>query len=96
MMFKFGALTDLGRYVAMVWRSSPGLTFLALALRLIRALLPVAILYVGKLIIDGVVTVIQTPHNFETLYRGQHNDQLENILLLLAVEFAMAVTADVL
>jgi ATP-binding cassette subfamily B protein len=96
MMFKFGALTDLGRYVAMVWRSSPGLTFLALALRLIRALLPVAILYVGKLIIDGVVTVIQTPHNFETLYWGLHNEQLENILLLLAVEFAMAVTADVL
>ena len=96
MMFKFGALTDLGRYVTMVWRSSPGLTFLALALRLVRAVLPVAILYVGKLIIDGVVTIIQTPHNFETLYHGMHNDQLENILLLLAVEFALAVTADVL
>jgi ATP-binding cassette subfamily B protein len=96
MMFKASALTDLGRYIVMVWRSSPGLTFLALALRLIRALLPVVILYVGKLIIDGVVSVVQMPHNLETLRQGQHNDQLEGIFLLLAAEFVLAVTADIL
>ena len=47
--------------MAMVWRASPGLTAASLVLRLIRALLPVATLFVGKLIIDDVVGLVQTP-----------------------------------
>ena len=95
-LFKIGALLDLRRYVAMVWRSSPGLTFLALVLRLVRALLPVAILYVGKLIIDGVVDVVKAPHDVDTLYQGLFNGQLKGVLLLLTAEFGLAVLADVL
>jgi ATP-binding cassette subfamily B protein len=36
--------------MAMVWSASPGLTAASLVLRLIRALLPVATLFVGKLV----------------------------------------------
>lgn len=96
MIKKFGALADLGPYVAMVWRASPGLAFLAVVLRLIRALTPIAILYLGKLIIDGVVEVVKGPHDADTLYQGLFNGQLNSVLLLLTAEFALAVTADVL
>ena len=52
---RFGALRNLPPFLAMVWQTSPALTAASLALRLVRALLPVATLYVGKLIIDEVV-----------------------------------------
>ena len=52
---RVGALRNLRPFVAMVWRTSPGLALASVALRLVRALAPVATLYVGKLIIDEVV-----------------------------------------
>jgi hypothetical protein len=45
---------------ALVWRTSPSLTLAQIVLRLVRALLPVATLYVGKLIIDEVVSLVGT------------------------------------
>ena len=36
---------------------------------LVRALLPVITLFVGKLIIDDVVVLVQTPHKPETLWQ---------------------------
>ena len=58
---RVGALKNLRPFVAMVWRTSPHLTVASLVLRLVRALLPVATLYVGKLIIDEVVLLVQMP-----------------------------------
>ena len=52
---RVGALRNLRPFVAMVWRTSPGLAAASVALRLVRAFAPVATLYVGKLIIDEVV-----------------------------------------
>ena len=52
---RFVALRTLRPFMVMVWKTSPSLTFFSLTLRLTRALLPVATLYVGKLIIDDVV-----------------------------------------
>jgi hypothetical protein len=46
-------------FLAMVWRTSPQLTAASLLLRLMRALLPVVALYIGKLIIDDVVLLVQ-------------------------------------
>jgi ATP-binding cassette subfamily B protein len=51
----------------MVWRTSPGLTAASLVLRLLRAVMPVVTLYVGKMIIDNVVLLVQAPHEPETL-----------------------------
>ena len=64
---RVGALKNLRPFMAMVWRTSPGLTAASLVLRLIRALLPVATLYVGKLIIDDVVLLVQMPGKPDTL-----------------------------
>ena len=93
---RVGALKNLRPFMAMVWRASPGLTAASLVLRLIRALLPVATLYVGKLIIDDVVVLVQTPGKPETLQQWWDSGHLNWLGLLLLAEFALAVLADIL
>ena len=80
----------------MVWRTSRLLTVSSLALRLIRALIPIATLYIGKLIIDEVVGLVQRPGNPGTLGDWLESGLLTRLLLFLAAEFALAVFADVL
>jgi len=80
----------------MVWRASPQLTAASLVLRLVRALLPVITLFVGKLIIDDVVVLMQTPHKPETLQQWLSSSLLDWLGFLLTAEFALAVLADVL
>jgi hypothetical protein len=58
---RFGALRNVPPFVRMVWQTSRPLTLATLVLRLIRALLPVATLFVGKLIIDEVLRLAQLP-----------------------------------
>jgi ATP-binding cassette, subfamily B, bacterial len=57
---RVGALKNLRPFTVMVWRTSPQLTAASLVLRLVRALLPVITLFVGKLIVDDVVVLVQT------------------------------------
>jgi ATP-binding cassette, subfamily B, bacterial len=90
------ALKDLGPYIALVWRSSPTLTMASLGLRLIRALMPIAILYVGKLIIDEVVAAVAMPDRPDTMQGWFESGRLNYIMMLAAIEFALAVTADVM
>lgn len=63
---RVGALKNLHPFLIMVWRTSRGLTAASLVLRIIRAVLPVVTLYVGKLIIDDVVLLVQAPNKPET------------------------------
>ena len=65
-------------------------------LRLTRALLPVATLYVGKLIIDDVVLLMQMPDKPQTLQDWLQAGHLNRIALLLVTEFVLAVLSDVL
>ena len=58
---RFSALRTLRPFIAMVWRASPSLMATSLSLRLVRALVPVVALYIGKLIIDDVVRLVQMP-----------------------------------
>ena len=93
---RVGALKNLRPFTVMVWRTSPQLTAASLVLRLVRALLPVITLYVGKLIIDDVVGLVQTPHKPETLWQWLNSGLLNWLGLLLIAEFALAVLADIL
>ena len=58
---RLGALRNLPPFLKLVWRTSPALTLSQAVLRAARALLPVATLYVGKLIIDEVVLLVRAP-----------------------------------
>lgn len=93
---RVGALKNLRPFTVMVWRTSPPLTSASLVLRLVRALLPVITLFVGKLIIDDVVGLVQTPHKPETLGQWLNSGLLHWLGLLLMAEFALAVLGDIL
>lgn len=93
---RMGALRNLPPFVKMVWQTSPGLTLANIGLRLIRSLLPVTMLYVGKLIIDEVVALVQAgavPADWHAWFNG---GALDHLALLLIAEFALAVLSDVL
>ncbi len=93
---RFGALRTLRPFLAMVWSISPRLMAGSLALRLVRALVPIAGLYIGKLIIDDVVHLVQMPDrpvSFEAWLASGH---LEWLGVLLLAEFGVAVVGDVL
>jgi ATP-binding cassette subfamily B protein len=93
---RVGALKNLRPFIVMVWRTSPQLTAASLVLRLVRALLPVITLFVGKLIVDDVVLLVQTPHKPETLRQWLNSGLLNRLGLLLIAEFGLAVLADIL
>jgi ATP-binding cassette, subfamily B, bacterial len=93
---RVGALRNLWPFLAMVWRTSPQLTAASLLLRLLRALLPVVALYIGKLIIDDVVALVEVPDKPETLRQWLHSGLLNRLGLLLLAEFGVAILTDVL
>ena len=64
---RLGALRNLPPFLKLVWQTSPALTLGQGVLRILRALLPVITLYIGKLIIDEVVLLAGTPHPNDTL-----------------------------
>src|SRR5664279_6050768 len=93
---RLGALRNIPPFLKLVWRTSPSLTLGQALLRSARALLPVATLYVGKLIIDEVVRLVQAPHAVEGLQQWVASGLLDRIAWLLAIEFGLAVLSDVL
>jgi ATP-binding cassette subfamily B protein len=73
------------------------MTLASLSLRAVRALLPVATLYVGKLIIDEAVRLAgHPPAGADTLAEWYRSGALNPLLGLLAIEFGLAVLSDVL
>ena len=93
---RLGALRNLPPFLKLVWQTSPALTLSQGLLRIVRALLPVVTLYVGKLIIDEVVLLAGAPSAHETLRDWIASGALDRIGWLLALEFGLAVASDVL
>jgi ATP-binding cassette, subfamily B, bacterial len=56
---RFAALRNVPPLLRMVWTTHRGYAGAVVALRIVRALVPLAILWIGKLIIDGVVAAIR-------------------------------------
>ena len=83
---RFSALRNLPRFFKLVWQTSPSLTIANAALRILKSGTPVAILYVGKLIIDQVVHISQGNQSISTTYLWK----------LVAIEFGLAILSDVL
>ncbi len=81
---RFSALSNLPEFFKLVWLSSPQKTLITFLLRIIRSAMPVALLYVGKLIIDQVVLLNR---------HGVGGDQ-HKIWELVAIEFLLAIITD--
>jgi ATP-binding cassette subfamily B protein len=72
------------------------LTIASMGLRLVRALLPIVTLYVGKLIIDEAVRLVGAGVRFDSLQAAWEGGQLNHLLTLLLAEFALAIFSDLL
>lgn len=89
------ALRNVPPFLGLVWRTSPSLTVWTLVVRLLRALLPVMTLFVGKLIIDEVV-LVAGGGAAGGLAAWRTDGRLHHLAWLLAAEFGLAVASDVL
>lgn len=93
---RMDALHNLRPFLRQIWATSPALTLMSLGLRVIRALLPVVMLYVGKLIIDEAVRLVGDGADFDTLGAAWASGVLDTLLWLLAIEFGLAIVSDLL
>jgi len=82
---RLAALRQVPLVLRMVWRSGPLVVALGLVFRLLASLLPVALLWIAKLIIDSIVHVVA------------HNQPIRpGFWWLVAAEFALAVGGSIL
>lgn len=93
---RFDALRNLPPFLRMIWATSRSLTLSTLGLRLIRALVPIATLYIGKLIIDEAVRLIAIGTAFDSLPAAWQTGQLDHLAWLLGMELALAIGSDLL
>jgi ATP-binding cassette subfamily B protein len=93
---RLGALKNLPPFLKLIWDTSPLYTVLTLILRLVRAVLPVATLFVGKLIIDEVLRLAGLPNHPGTLREWLASGLVSHLTTLLVLEFGLAVLSDVL
>lgn len=81
----FRALKYLPRFFKEVYRSSKISFALNVACRLLNALSPIIILYVGKLLIDEIILQINAPIPYYS-----------NVWILVGIEFGVAVISDII
>jgi ATP-binding cassette subfamily B protein len=82
------ALRNLPRFFRLVWQTSPKLMIANGLLRIARSATPVAILYVGKLIIDQVILLSKAPNNGP--------EATHHLWELIGLEFGLAIASDAL
>ncbi|HWQ55279.1 MAG TPA: ABC transporter ATP-binding protein [Bryobacteraceae bacterium] len=82
---RVAALKNIPPILKLVWESAPAITAAGIALRIVTALIPVAMLWVTKLIIDLVVAAVKNPGPVPS-----------EIWWLLAAEFLLAGLGNVL
>ena len=91
---RFIALRNLPPFLSELWAASPPLLVADLALRSVRAVLPVATLFVGKLIIDEVVALLRAGGTFDSLGAALAGGHFNRLGLWLGCEFGLAVLSD--
>jgi len=84
---RVSALRHLPAFLKLIWQTSPGLTLGNIALRLLRAALPLAMLYIGRLILDDVVALSRLP---------AASRAVSPVFGLVALEFGLVLLTDAL
>jgi ATP-binding cassette subfamily B protein len=83
---RLSALQNVPRFFKLVWQTSPLMTIISALLRIIRSAIPLAILWVGKLIIDEVVM----------LHGAQGALPANQLWEWVALEFGLVILSDIL
>ncbi|MEJ7736486.1 MAG: ABC transporter ATP-binding protein [Chitinophagaceae bacterium] len=82
---RLGALQNLPQFFRLIWQTSPVMTIINAMLRIMRSAMPLALLYVGKLIIDQVL-----------LLSSQEDLPHKQLWNLVVIELGLAILTDVL
>ncbi len=92
---RVSAMRNIPPFLREIWSTSKPLTIASIGIRVIRALLPVVTLYIGKLIIDEAVRLValDVPANLQDAWAG---GQLNHLLTLIGAEFGLAIFSDLL
>ncbi len=83
---RFRALRNLPKLLGLLWQTSRPMTAADFLLRLLKALVPLALLHVGRLIINEIVHLVQST--------GERD--FTHLWLLVGTEFGIAVLSDLL
>lgn len=92
---RLGAMRNIPPFLRGIWETSRPLTLATIGLRLVRAFLPIATLYVGKLIIDEAVRLVGAGVAGDVAEAWQRG-QLDHLMVLLGLEFGLAIGSDLL
>ena len=88
---RLGALRNLPEFFSLIWSCNNWLAALNILLRVIRASLPLAMLYVGKLIIDEIVRISVIASG-----AAVENPDMSIVTIYVLIELALAVFSDLL
>ena len=81
---RFRALRTLPPFFKLIWQTNPRLFAASVVLRVVRAAIPVTMLYIGKLIIDEVIRLVDSGTT----------DDLTQIFTYIGLEFGLAILSD--
>ena len=88
---RLGALRNLPEFFSLIWSCNNWLAALNILLRVIRASLPLAMLYVGKLIIDEIVRISVIASGLAV-----ENPDMSIVTIYVLIELGLAVFSDLL
>ncbi|MCH2269170.1 MAG: ABC transporter ATP-binding protein/permease [SAR324 cluster bacterium] len=88
---RLGALSNLPEFFSLIWSCDRSLAVMNILLRVIRASLPLTMLYVGKLIIDEIVKISGISSGTVA-----ENSEMSLLLTLVLLEFGLAIFSDLL
>jgi len=95
---RLAALRNIPPVLRIVWESGPRVIILGLFFRLLVSVLPVALLWIAKLIIDGIVQVVTThqgvPRHFWWLVAGEFTLAVCGSLISRAIDYFDSLFAD--
>jgi len=83
---QFSALRNLPRFFKLIWETSKWMTLSNVFLRLIKSAIPLAVLWVGKEIIDEIIRLIDVS--------GERD--MDFLWLMVGLELALAVLSDII
>ena len=88
---RLGALSNLPEFFSLIWSCDRWLAVFNILLRVIRASLPLTMLYVGKLIIDEIVRISVSVNSPAVEYQ-----EMSFLMTLVLIELGLAVLSDLL
>jgi len=82
---QFSALRNLPRFFKLIWETHRGMTLGNILLRLVKSAIPLAVLWVGKEIIDEIIRLI-----------SEDGGDMSYLWLMVGIEFALAILSELI